>query len=83
MVGNVPTTQHLPAVITDVLTKEPERILARKMVKRQNKVVTQVLVKWINEGEEEATWELLYDLQRQFPAFEPCGQGSFEGEDLL
>lgn len=83
LVGNVPTTHHLPTATTDVLTKQPEKILARKMVKRQNRAATQVLVKWINQGEEEASWEFLYDLQRQYPDFEPCGQGSLEREDLL
>lgn len=64
-------------------TKSPEKILARKMVKRQNRAVTQVLVKWVNQGEEEATWEFLYDLKKKFPNFETCGQGSLGGEDLL
>lgn len=83
LVGNVQTTQHLPTVISDVLIKEPEAILERKMVKRQDKAATKVLVKWRNLGEEEASWEFLYDLQKKFPSFEPCGQGSLGGEDLL
>ncbi|KAL0745542.1 hypothetical protein Bca101_101967 [Brassica carinata] len=83
LVGNVQTTQHLPMVITDVLTKTPEKILACKMVKRQNRAATQVLVKWESKGEEEATWEFLFYLKKKYPNFEPCGQGSLGGEDLL
>lgn len=83
MVGNVHTSTELPEVIDDVLIKEPMRILERKMVQRQNKAVTKVLVQWANQGEEEATWEFLFDLQKKFPTFEPCGQGSLNREDLL
>lgn len=54
-----------------------------RWLKRQGRAATKVLVKWIHQGEEEATWEFLYDLQRQSPAFEPCGQGSLNGEDLI
>lgn len=71
LVGHVHTTHHLPTVISDVLQKQPEKILERKMVKRQGRAATKVLVKWMNLGEEEATWEFLFDLQKKFPAFEP------------
>lgn len=83
LVGIVQTTTQLPTLLTDVLLKQPEKILERKMVKRQGRAATKVLVKWIHQGEEEATWEFLYDLQRQSRAFEPCGQGSLNGEDLI
>lgn len=53
------------------------------MVKRKGRTATMVLVKWSNETVEEATWEFLYDLQRKFPTFEPCGQGSSNGEALI
>lgn len=82
LVGNVHTTTELPIVVSGVLLKQPEKILERKMVKRQGRAATQVLVKWMNQGEEEATWEFLYDLQHRFPSFEPCGQGSSNREDL-
>lgn len=83
LVGNVPTATYLPSVLSDVLVKQPEKILERKMVKCQGKAATQVLVKWVNQGEEEATWEFLYELQKRFPNFEPCGHGSLNREDLL
>lgn len=71
LVGNVHTTQQLPMVISDVLQKQPEKVLERKMVQRQGRAVTKVLIKWIGLGEEEATWEFLFDLQKKFPDFEP------------
>ncbi|KAL0741947.1 hypothetical protein Bca4012_083460 [Brassica carinata] len=83
LVGNVPTTRHLQTVVSDVVIKEPFKILERKMVKRQGKAATQVLLQWTNQGEEVATWEFLFDLQRKFPSFEPCGQGSSNRGDLL
>ena len=76
MVGNVLTSTQLPSIISNVLIKEPAVILEQKMVKRQGKAATMVLVQWPSESEAEATWEYLFDLQRKFPSFEPCGQGS-------
>ena len=76
VVGVVLTSTQLPSVISDLLIKEPAVILERKMVKRQGQAATMVLVQWTNESEAEATWEYLFDLQKKFPSFEPCGQGS-------
>ena len=44
-------------------TLEPLAILARRMVKRGNQPVTQVLVHWTNSFPEDSTWEYLFDLQ--------------------
>ncbi|KAL1208034.1 hypothetical protein V5N11_008182 [Cardamine amara subsp. amara] len=70
LVGNVPTTNHLSSMFPSVFEKEPENILERKMVNRQGRAVTKVLVKWVNEPVEEATWEFLFDVQKKFPDFE-------------
>lgn len=70
LVGNVPTTNHLPSIMPDVFAKEPEQILERKMVNTQGRTVTKVLIKWVNEPLEEATWEFLFDIQKKFPEFE-------------
>lgn len=62
----------LPVVGSDgTIVKEPVRILERCMTKRGNRAVTEVLVQWSNAFPEDATWELLYDLQQQFPSFDP------------
>ncbi|CAA7028426.1 unnamed protein product [Microthlaspi erraticum] len=70
-VGDVVISTQLPNAISDVLTKEPERILERRTVKRHNRAVTEVLVKWTNEDESEATWEYLLDLTQKYPSFQP------------
>lgn len=53
------------------------------MVKRQGRAVTMVLVKWRNQAEKKKTWELLFDIQKKFPSFEPCGQDASNGGDLI
>ncbi|XP_070028569.1 uncharacterized protein [Nicotiana sylvestris] len=50
---------------------EPFVILERRMVKKGNKVVVQVLVQWANLSKEEATWEDYSFLKSQFPDFDP------------
>ncbi len=52
------------------LLAEPERALNRRMSKRGNQAVTEVLVKWTNLPEDSATWEDYWSLKRQFPAFD-------------
>ena len=67
VVGDVHTSTALPSLNNELLVKEPEFIIERKMVKRQNKPATMVLVKWKNRPAEDSTWELLYDLEKRFP----------------
>lgn len=52
-----------------ITSPKPVSILARRMVKRGNRVATQVLILWANSFPEDATWEYLYDLQQKFPDF--------------
>lgn len=49
--------------------KEPESILERRMVKRGNKAVTQVLFKWKGKDREDATWEEFWAMKKRFPTF--------------
>lgn len=70
-VGNITVATQLPVESSDVLIREPELIVERKMVQRQGRALTKVLVKWANEPVEEATWEFLFDLKRKFPNFKP------------
>jgi hypothetical protein len=37
----------------------PERVLARKIIKRNNEHVVQILVKWVNTMGEDSTWAVL------------------------
>ena len=64
MGSQLPVYSNTPAL-------EPVAILARRMVKRENQPVTQVLVHWTNSFPEDATWEFLFDLQQKFPEFQP------------
>jgi hypothetical protein len=49
------------------LKLEPESLLSRRMVKRHGRAVTEVLVRWKGALEEDDSWELLRDLQEQYP----------------
>ena len=49
------------------LYPEPERILQRRLRQKGNRATTDVLVKWIGMGEEDATWEEYVSFQRRYP----------------
>ena len=57
----------------------PAAILDKRITKRNNQAVTQLLVQWSNLAPESATWEDYSFLVSQFPDFDPWGQGSIEG----
>ncbi|XP_070029799.1 uncharacterized protein LOC142170175 [Nicotiana tabacum] len=48
----------------------PEDVLARRMVKKGNKVVVQVLVKWTDIDPAQSIWEYLLELQYIFLTFQ-------------
>ena len=51
--------------------KELQLIMDRSTVKRGNRAVTKVLVKWKHQLIEDATWEFFYDLKMTYPTFNP------------
>ena len=53
------------------------------MVKRQARAATMVLVKWRYQAEEEETSKFLFDIQKKYSTFEPCGQIVSTEEDLI
>ena len=53
-----------------VLSAEPEAIIGRRLAKMNNRAVMYVLVKWVNQPEENATWELYSELIERFPEIE-------------
>ncbi|OMO81561.1 reverse transcriptase [Corchorus capsularis] len=60
----------LPALaIEDQPVLEPEVVLKTREVKYQDQNLPQILVKWKNLPEAEATWEWLDDVQTNYPAF--------------
>ncbi|KAK5838444.1 hypothetical protein PVK06_007174 [Gossypium arboreum] len=71
-IGASVTQAQLPLVdIHGVLPKEPARIVDRRMVKKGNRAVTEVLVEWADSFPEDATWESLDLLQTKYPHFHP------------
>ncbi|KAG8380314.1 hypothetical protein BUALT_Bualt06G0002700 [Buddleja alternifolia] len=71
-VGNAPCSSDLPVMFTShgFLVLEPETVLDKRVVPRNNKPITQWLMKWFNAPIEESTWEFLHDLRIKFPHFE-------------
>ena len=56
--GPVITPSPLPLLNEEgLIAKEPVRILDRRMVNRQGKAATEVLVMWKNTFPEDSTWE--------------------------
>ena len=70
--GPIVTQSLLPLLNDDgVLDREPVSILDRRMVKRQGKAITKVLVSWKNSFPEDSTWEDFSNLMAKYPAFHP------------
>lgn len=68
---NPPTTAPtLSQYLTDIgKDKEPAAILEKKMVNRQNRAVTKVLVQWKGQSPDNATWEFYQDFVAKYPDF--------------
>jgi hypothetical protein len=63
----------------DTADTQPEKILDRRLVKRGNAALPQVLIKWTNIPEDSATWENWETLKAKFPAVLTWGQVSSHG----
>lgn len=73
-----PVFSELPNLPTlDLKDTVPERILDRRMVKKGNAAITQVLIKWTQLPEDSATWEDWEVLKVRFPNVLTWGQVSF------
>ena len=71
-VGPSNSQSHLPLLDeSGVIIKEPISIIDRRIRKRNNQAITEVLVQWRNTFPEDATWELWSTFQQQFPEFHP------------
>ncbi|GMI70186.1 hypothetical protein HRI_000687900 [Hibiscus trionum] len=70
-IGSAIVQSDLPVLGSDgTIIKEPVKILDRRMVKRGNRAVMEVLVEWTNSFSEDATWELYHKLKLDFPHFD-------------
>ena len=79
-----PVFAELPT-LADLDAQEviPEAILERRLVKKGNRAVPQVLIKWTNVPAATVTWEDLYVVQKRFPQAVTWGQvTSASGEDV-
>ncbi|KAJ4756090.1 polyprotein [Rhynchospora pubera] len=69
---------QLPVVGPDgELRVEPEKVLERRVIKRNNEPVVQWLIQWFNRSPEEATWEDYESVSKEYPKF------ILEGKNLL
>ena len=67
-----PIQQSLPLLDNvGMIAKEPSAVLDHRMINCKGQASTEVLVQWTNTFPEDATWELLHDLQLQYPYFNP------------
>lgn len=71
-VGAAPVQAKLPLVDSHgAWAKEPIKILDKRMVRRGNRVVTEVLVEWTNSFPEDVTWESFQQMKETFPCLDP------------
>ena len=72
-----PVYKDLPQPVDlDASPLLPAAVLDRRLVKKGNSAIPQVLVKWSSLPAASATWEDLYVLQKRFPACLAWGQAS-------
>jgi hypothetical protein len=65
---------NIPAL--DTLDTEPEKVLDRRLMKKGNAALPQVLIKWTNLPEDTATWEDWETLKARFPIVSSWGQAT-------
>jgi hypothetical protein len=64
----LPIAKLPPVDSMGLLSPEPSRILDQRTIKkRRHGSATEVLVQWEGSTQEDATWELLFKLQQQYP----------------
>ncbi|KAE8733313.1 hypothetical protein F3Y22_tig00001349pilonHSYRG00080 [Hibiscus syriacus] len=74
---SVITLTETPAINDDgQIRVEPYKVMGRRIINRQKKLVSQLLVRWRNLDETSDTWEDYIVLRGQFPEFDPWRQGS-------
>ena len=62
--------QKLPVIGPESRVRiEPKALLARRLVKKGNAGIPQILVKWSNLADEDATWEDYSAIQAQIHEF--------------
>jgi hypothetical protein len=62
-----PVFRNLPAMV-DLENVEPGKVLDRRLVKKGNATITQVMVRWTDPSLDPATWEDYHVLNARFLA---------------
>ncbi|GJW97325.1 retrotransposon-related protein [Tanacetum coccineum] len=71
--GELPIGQQIDILLCDLdgkLAAQPLKVLDRKMVKKKNVVAVYGLIQWTNGNVDDATWEPLDKLSKDYPAFD-------------
>lgn len=69
--GDKPVSVQLPLLNDEgEFVPQPLPVLARRMKKKHNKPVTEVLIQWKDNNPEDAVWRELHQMQLQFPDFD-------------
>lgn len=76
-----PLTKKCP-YMWDLEEKQPKAILERRMVKRKNRTVSQVLIKWKGMDFSEATWEDYAVVAGKLPSTNFAAKLNFKGKAL-
>jgi hypothetical protein len=56
-----------PVNLAGEIRPEPEAVISRRMIKKGARAVIEVLVRWKGAAVEDDSWELLRNLQEQYP----------------
>jgi len=60
----------------------PEAVLSRRLVKKGNAAIPQVLIKWSGLQDASATWEDYHVLHQRFPEAPAWGQAASQARDV-
>jgi hypothetical protein len=75
---------ELPQLVElDRMDVEPAAIVDRRMVKKGNHSVPQVLIRWTHLPQEATTWEDYLAVKQRFPKALTWGQASSEAGEML
>jgi hypothetical protein len=62
---------------------QPQAIMERRIARRRNQAITQVLIHWKGLSPADATWEIADEIATRFPEFHLEDKVGLMGEDLL
>lgn len=72
-----PPGKIIPLPVDSRFRLTPVSVLDRQLVKRGNRAAMKVLVQWVGQTKQDATWEFLDEMKLRFPEFDEltsCGQ---------